>query len=131
VTGRPADEDVEAVRFEKALANLATGGTIVCRDCNASDVTDSDHRAHCAVWGVRHAVTTLLSVAVEGRAAAEQRAADAEKALWAYVDWANRMPTEGMSLTRWEWANERHNLAAAAPAAARAGEATEEKEPAT
>lgn len=58
---QPPNTDTLIETFEKALAHLATGGTIVCRDCNASDVTDDDHRPGCAVWGVRHAFSAVVA----------------------------------------------------------------------
>lgn len=61
-------------QVEHAIAKVATGGTIVCALCNASDETDTDHRPGCPVWDLRQAIrdshdshteTVLLTVAQE------------------------------------------------------------------
>ena len=51
---------VPVPEIEKAIARVATNGTIVCSCCNASDVTDDDHRPSCPVWGLRHAINRAL-----------------------------------------------------------------------
>ena len=44
-----------------AIARVATNGTIVCSCCNASDVTDDDHRPGCPVWTLRLAISRELA----------------------------------------------------------------------
>lgn len=61
--------------WERLLADLSTDGTIVCQFCNASDVTDDDHRSGCPVWKLRARYAALVAVA---RAAERVDAADAD-----------------------------------------------------
>ena len=56
-----------AASVEKGLAALSTNGTIVCSYCNASDVTDDDHRASCAIWPIRQALSELERLAERQR----------------------------------------------------------------
>ena len=58
MSGRDANQ--LAADVEKAIADLVTDGTIVCAHCNASDVTDDDHRAGCGVWPLRKAIAALV-----------------------------------------------------------------------
>jgi hypothetical protein len=56
-----ADDHANTVRHEidMLVAKIATNGTIVCSLCNASDVTDDDHRAGCPVLKLRAHLDTL------------------------------------------------------------------------
>jgi hypothetical protein len=122
-TVRPADEDVEAVRLGAWADDIVIGRFHVPHYANPGELK-ADVRA----------VLARLSVAVEGQAAAEQRAANAEKALWqirltatATYSGSSRLMAESARASFLRIAN----TADAALAAARAGEATEEKETAT
>jgi hypothetical protein len=122
VTVRPADEDVEAVRAQHALTTTWT----VHRMANA----------HEEVEQLANDVLSLsdrLSAAVEGHAAAEQRAADAEKvvrrlseaaAAVLYQHRGTHLPGGIAERTLDELSDALAETAALA--AARAGEATEE-----
>lgn len=60
----PADRSAAETpneQVERAIAAVATNGTIVCQCCNASDVTDDDHRRGCPVWELRAAITDLAA----------------------------------------------------------------------
>jgi hypothetical protein len=136
VTVRPADEDVEAVR-EKIASDVweLAGDDGHCLACPLG--MDAQCFPVCAIAkGVVDAVASL----VEGQAAAEQRAADAEKGAAEIRDLVSRF--DGPQLRHWLGSQEVVGSvgevraasivhAAIRLAAARAGEATEEKETAT
>jgi hypothetical protein len=103
------DENVEAVRLRAWADDIVIGRFHVPHYANPGELK-ADVRA----------VLALLSAAVEGQAAAEQRAADAEKALREH-----ELVLDGVMTVR-EAQRRRHERRVAL-AAARAGEATEER----
>jgi hypothetical protein len=131
VTVRPADEDVEAVREAHAKAMEALGADV--HPYSASAIRDWEAEMDARLT----ALSARVSAAETGQAAAEQRAADAEKALReAHViyeaeckDWIDTADPSDPDEVPPPW-QRRWGKYAAALAAARAGEATEEKEPA-
>jgi hypothetical protein len=111
VTVQPADEDVEAVL-----------GAHMTREPTANEWREVPWLASLASLSAR------LDAAVEGQAAAEQRAADAEKALRQIEDTS---PNWMQAAAEADCCSRMREIASNALAAAHAGEATEEKEPAT
>jgi hypothetical protein len=58
----PAEHAATAKRL---MAQLATEGTIVCQFCNASDVTDDDHRSGCPMLAIHAEIDVLAERANE------------------------------------------------------------------
>jgi hypothetical protein len=55
---KPSVTDLETTAL-RLLGYMFTGGTIVCQMCNASDVTDDEHRAGCPALPIVAAVREL------------------------------------------------------------------------